>query len=96
VIESAGASFGHFLTWVWGWAIKGGTVIAVLWFMKHALQVLLSGGHGREAWRAVVGILVVAVAFAALRNVDQAWTLTVDLGQRIWDAGLAELRAGLS
>jgi hypothetical protein len=95
MFESVGGGLGQFAVWAWGWAVKGGTVIAVLWFCKHALQVLLAGGNGREAWRAVVGVFVIAVALAALKNMDATLGLVAEVGQRAYDFGLAELRTGL-
>ena len=95
MLEGVGGQLAGFVAWAVAWAARLGVVAGTLWGSWLLLKVIFAGGSGREAWRAVVGLLVLAVAFAALTDWRQTMELVGLAGQRIW-AGLAqELRAGL-
>ena len=96
MLEGLGGSFGGLIAWAMGWLVKiGGVVVVVLggWAM---LKVLLAGGSGREAWRAVFGLLVLAVVFAALSDWRGTFEVVGLAGQRVWGALVSELRAGIA
>jgi hypothetical protein len=96
MLEGLGGSFGGLITWGMSWLVKIAGAAVVLFGGYHMLKVILAGGHGREAWRAVLALLVLAVAFAALSD----WRTTFDLvgqgGQTIWRAVVAEARAAMA
>jgi hypothetical protein len=96
MLEGLGGSFGSLIAWAMGWLVKIGGAVVVVVGGWHLLKVLLAGGHGREAWRAVLAMLVLAVAFAALSDWRGTFEVVGLAGQRVWGALVAELRAGLA
>jgi hypothetical protein len=95
MVESVGGSLAGFVTWAVAWLARIGTAAAVLWGGWLMLKVIFAGGSGREAWRAVFGLLVIAVAVAALTNMEQTMAIVGLAGQRVWAGVAQELRAGL-
>jgi hypothetical protein len=95
MVEAVGGSLAGFVTWAVAWMARLGTAAAVLWGSWLLLKVIFSGGSGREAWKAVFGLLVIAVVAAALTNMEQTMALLALAGQRIWAGVAEELRAGL-
>jgi hypothetical protein len=94
-MPEVGGALGSLVVWLTGWMVKLGVVAGSLWFAWHCLQVLLSGGSGRAAWRAVFGVLAISVALAALTHLDQVGALGLLVGQRVFDGAMGELRAQL-
>jgi hypothetical protein len=96
MLEGLGGSFGGLVTWVMGWLVKLGTAAVVVLGGWHMLKVILAGGHGREAWRAVLALLVLAVVFAALSDWRNTFELVGQAGQTVWGAVVAEARAAMA
>ena len=94
-MELSGA-LGSFVTWATSWAVKFGAVAATLWACWTMLKVLLAGGRGRAVWELVIGLFVIAVIYAALKDLPGTMALAGGLGQQAWAAISTELRAGLS
>src|SRR4051794_41346520 len=68
MLEAVGGQLGGLVAWVMGWVVQFARVGLVLVGGLAILKVIWAGVQGsqREAVRAVVGLVVVAVAFAAL------------------------------
>jgi hypothetical protein len=96
MLEGLGGSFGGLVEWVMGWMVVIGGGAAVIFGGWHLLKVLLAGGHGREAWKAVVGLLVLAVGFAMLADWRATFELAGFAGGQIKDVLYAELRSGMT
>jgi hypothetical protein len=96
MLEGLGGSFGGLITWGMGWLVTIAGAAVVLFGGWHLLKVILAGGHGREAWRAVLALLVLAVAFAALSDWRGTFELVGLAGQRVWGALVAEARAAMA
>jgi hypothetical protein len=90
----AGGALGGFGLWAWGWLVRIGAVVAVVWACKHMLAVLWAGGKGRAAWEAVIGLAIIVLAYAALKDVPHTMEVVVPLGERAWPAILAEVTRG--
>lgn len=95
MLEGVGGSLAVFVTWALAWVAKLAMVAGTLWGSWLLLKVVFAGGSGREAWRAVLGLLVLAVAVAALTNMTETMGIVGLAGQRIWQGVATELRAGL-
>lgn len=93
-MELSGA-LGAFVTWVVGWAVRFGTVAAVVWAAVMMVKVIMAGGRGRAVWELVIGLAVVAIVYAALKDLPGTMALVGGLGTQAWAAISAELRAGL-
>lgn len=97
MLEAVGGQLGGLVTWVMGWLVQFARVGLVLVGGWAILKVVWAGVRGsqREAVQAVVGLVVVAVAFAALAE----WRTTFDLlglvGTRLLQGAYTEIRAGL-
>jgi hypothetical protein len=93
-MELSGA-LGRFAGWVVGWAVNLGALAVTVWACWTFLQVLVKGGKGRAVWELIIGLAVVAVVFAALKDLPGTLALVGGLGEQAWGAISAELRAGL-
>jgi hypothetical protein len=91
-----GGALGSFVTWAVGWLARFGAVAATLWAAWTMVKVLLHGGKGRAVWELVIGLAVIVVVHAALKDLPGTLALASGLGQQAWASISAELRAGLS
>jgi hypothetical protein len=96
MLEGLGGSLGGLISWAMSWLVKVAQVAVVVLGGWAMLKVLLAGGSGREAWRAVFGLLVLAVVFAALADWRGTFEVIGLAGQRVWGALATELRAGIA
>ena len=94
-MELSGA-LGRFVAWLLSWTVQLGALAVTVWACWTFLQVLLKGGRGRAVWELVLGLAVVAVVYAALKDLPGTLALVGGLGEQAWGAISAELRAGLS
>ena len=95
MLEGVGGQLAGFVAWAVAWAARLGVVAGTLWGSWLLLKVIFAGGSGREAWRAVVGLLVLAVVFGGPDQMGQTFELVGLAGQRVW-AGLARAAGGIA
>jgi hypothetical protein len=96
MLEGLGGSLGGLVGWVMGWLVTIGGAAAVILGGWAMLKAILAGGHGREAWKAVLALLVLAVGFSMLADWRTTFELVGLAGGRIKDVAFAELRAGIA